>query len=155
MPKFGNKPQHLVWIRDHLDYPHKDFCLIWPFASVNNGYGVFLLDGKKHYVHRYICEQKKGPPPTPQHHASHSCNRGHEGCANHHHLRWKTRSENLLESSALLGPHKLGADQAREILRLKGIERSALTAKRFGVRECTIRDIWAGRTWKSVSQGTT
>lgn len=63
MPKHGNKPQHITWIRDHLDYPHADFCLIWPFASLNNGYGVFVLNGKKHYVHRYICEQKTRPAP--------------------------------------------------------------------------------------------
>lgn len=140
------------WIRDHLDYPHKDYCLIWPFGIGPGGYGQFVRDGKKIFAHRFICEVKNGPPPTPEHHATHSCNRGHDACANQHHLRWKTRSENMLEAP----PHhkiKLFPAQVEEIRTLKGIETASETAGRFGVRECTIRDIQAGRTWKRGSRG--
>jgi len=153
MPKFGNKPQHQIWIRDHLDYPHKDWCLIWPFPSTNNGYGTFFRDGKKHYVHRFICEMINGPAPSDQHQAAHSCNRGHHGCANPHHLSWKTRSENLLDSSIILRRFKLNRTQAEEIRSLKGLEQQCVTAQRYGVRECTIKDIQSGRTWKPLSIG--
>lgn len=86
----------MMWIRDHLEYPH-DYCLIWPFARGDNGYGSFGRQGKFIYTHRYICELVKGPPPTPEHQAAHSCGRGHEGCVNPKHLSWKTRAENQLD----------------------------------------------------------
>ena len=54
----------LRWIRDHLDYPHKDCCLIWPFGR-RAGYGFLIVDGRTHSAHRYICELKNGAPPAP------------------------------------------------------------------------------------------
>jgi hypothetical protein len=135
------------WIAEHLNYPHDDHCLIWPFGRVR-GYGSFGRNGKSIKAHRYICELKNGPPPTPEYHAAHSCNRGHHGCANPHHLIWKTRSENLLDSSAVLRRFKLNRTKAEEIRSLKGIEQQHITAQRFGVRECTVKDIQSGRTWK-------
>lgn len=152
MPRLGNKQQHQIWIRDHLDYPHKEWCLIWPFPTTNKGYGTFMRDGKKHYVHRVMCEAMNGPPPTPRHQAAHSCNRGHEGCVNPHHMSWKTRSENMRHSSEMLGPHKLQPEQAREIRTLKGVEPTHVTAQRFGVRQCTIEHIQQGRTWTNLSE---
>lgn len=139
----------LKWIADHLNYPHEDCCLIWPFASNNKGYGTISREKKKYYVHRIICELVNGPPPSPIHQATHSCNRGDEGCANPHHLRWKTRSENMFEAPEKARRLKITPDQAREIKGLKGIEHPAVTALRFGVHEATINDIHAGRTWKS------
>ncbi len=150
MPQFGNKPLHETWIRDHLDYPHSDWCLIWPFPGTNNGYGTLIKDRKKHYAHRLMCELVRGPAPTDDHQASHSCHRGHKGCVNPHHLRWKTRSENLLESSAALKRNKLTRAKADQIRTLKGIEPTNITAERFGVREATIKDVQAGRTWKPI-----
>lgn len=147
----GNSPL-MNWIKDHLDYPHKDYCLVWPFNAGNHGYPTFVREGKKHYVSRFICQTKHGPPPSPEHHAAHSCNRGHLGCLNHHHLSWKTRSENLLESTDEL-KRRLHPDQVQEIRDLKGLEPRHLTASRFGVRECTVKDIQAGRTWKTGAPG--
>lgn len=147
----GSSPV-MNWLKDHIDYPHESYCLIWPFGIGPGGYGQFVRDGKKIYAHRFICEIKNGPPPTPDHHAAHSCNRGHDACANHYHVRWKTRSENLKEAV----PHnkiKLFPAQVEEIRNLQGLETANVTAARFGVRECTIRDIQAGRTWKRGSRG--
>lgn len=64
-------------------------CVKWPFANTN-GYGSF----RGVAAHRFVCEQKHGPPPTPDHQAAHNCGKGREGCINPHHLRWATRSEN-------------------------------------------------------------
>lgn len=142
----GSSP-HMRWIRDALEYPHEDICLLWPFGGRNNGYGTFVRERKKVYVHRYICERIHGPAPGEGYQAAHSCNRGHEGCANPHHIRWKTRSENQLEAI----PHskrKLTPEQAREIRGLAGLEPWSITADRFGVRESTVRDIQAGRLWR-------
>jgi|SRR6185295_19632817 len=134
------------WIAEHLDYPHDDHCLIWPFGKVR-GYGSFGRNGKSIKAHRYICELKNGPPPTPEHHAAHSCNRGHDACVNPNHLRWKTPSENFKEAE----PHrklKLRPEQAREIRDLKGLEHATVTAERFGIAESTVRNIQAGRLWR-------
>jgi len=136
----------MKWIRDHLEYPHDDYCLIWPFGKVR-GYGSFGRNGKSIKAHRYICELKNGPPPTPEHHAAHSCNRGHDACVNHHHLRWKTPSANFKEAV----PHrklKLLPEQAKEIRDLKGLEHATITAERFGIAEVTVRNIQAGRLWR-------
>lgn len=133
------------WLRDHIDYPHKDYCLIWPFTRTF-GYGGFVRNGSRIPAHRYICELKNGPPPSDIHQAAHSCHRGTDGCVNPHHLRWKTPSENMLEAPSR-PKLKLCLDQAMEIRSLKGLEPNAATADRFGVTECTIRDIQDGRTW--------
>lgn len=70
-----------------------DECLIWPYARTPAGYGV--LDGHKiKVVSRRLCEEAYGPPPTPKHHAAHSCGNGHLGCVTRRHLSWKTPKEN-------------------------------------------------------------
>lgn len=43
------------FIRDHERYPHKEWCLIWPF-STTRGYGTFGYLGKGYYAHRFMCE---------------------------------------------------------------------------------------------------
>ena len=145
------KSQLMRWIRDHLDYPHKDYCLIWPFGRHKTGYGMMSLGQKKRTApHRYICEVIHGPPPSPKHHAAHSCGRGTDGCVNPHHVSWKTNSENQLDRQHKGGPrNKLTPEQAIEIRNLKGLEHDYVTAKRFGVTEITVRQIQAGKMWRN------
>lgn len=145
------KPRLLArWIEDHIDYPHADYCLIWPFGRGNSGYGIFHEDGKTHYAHRYICERKHGAPPTTKHQAAHSCNQGHMGCVNPHHLSWKTAGENQRDRGTDPRPRtKLTPDQILEIRSVFGIESSADTAARFNVTEATIRQIQYGKTWRT------
>src|SRR5690606_25191199 len=69
-------------------------CLIWPFAVAGDGYGVVYLDKERRYVHRAACEDRNGPPPSPDHEAAHSCGRGAQGCVSPGHLRWATHIEN-------------------------------------------------------------
>lgn len=46
-------------------------------------------------VAREICQQKNGPPPTPQHEAGHTCPHGEwDICVSPFHLQWMTRVEN-------------------------------------------------------------
>jgi hypothetical protein len=48
-------------------------------------------------VARWTCEQKNGPPPTPEHEAGHTCPGGErDDCVNPDHLTWMTRVENEL-----------------------------------------------------------
>lgn len=140
------------WIRDHLDYPHEDYCLLWPFARHVNGYCPIGRNGTNTYVHRYICKVIHGEPPTPKHHAAHSCGRGAEGCVNPRHLSWKTNSENQLERKPRPKRFKLTHEQVAEIRSLKSLERVTDTAARFGVTEVNIRQIQSGKIWRTDKQ---
>lgn len=142
------------WLLAHLDYPHKDWCLIWPFGRKGGGYVAIGSDNL--LVHRIVCEYRNGPALCSIHHAAHSCERGHDGCINPWHTSWKTPSENQLDRFQH-GPideprEKLTVEQVVIIRGLKGIETSDLTAARFGVCESNIRLIQAGKTWKVASQ---
>lgn len=138
------------WILFHLDYTPKDFCLIWPFSRKGGGYASISGDGL--LVHRIMCEARNGPPPTPEHHAAHSCERGHDGCVNSWHLDWKTPSENQLDrytGKPVAPSAKLNAEKVAEIRALNGLEHAETTAERYGVSESNVRLIWAGKTWRS------
>lgn len=141
------KSQSLPWIRDiALAYDHSA-CLIWPFGRTRDGYGLFGKDGKSYKAHRFICALVNGEPPDPSYHAAHSCGRGADGCVNPKHLSWKTPSENFKEGEKHRR-RKLNAEQVIEIRRLKDLERVQDVAARFGVTECNIRKIQAGKLWR-------
>lgn len=132
-----------------------DGCLLWPYGGTSSGYGLMTFYGKQEYVHRAICEEANGPPPTPQHEASHSCGNGHLGCVSRKHLSWKTPKENSADK-IIHGTHnrgersnfaKLTESQAREILALRGLETQASIARRYGVHRVTVHDIHTRRNW--------
>lgn len=56
---------------------------------------------------RIMCEVFHGPPPTPQHEASHLCGSDNWLCVHPWHLIWETRSENM---------KRMYADRRREVL---------------------------------------
>lgn len=132
-----------------------DDCLIWPFAKITQGYGEIRVDGIPRHVHRLVCEDVNGPPPTPKHQAAHSCGKGHEGCVTKGHLSWKTRLQN--KSDELIhgtrnrgerhGQAKLTEPEVLEILAIKCSEPIRSIAKRFGVTSGTISRIQTGKTW--------
>lgn len=137
----------MKWIAAHLSYDGEG-CLTWPFGCDGRGYGLLLRRGRSLKAHRYICEWVKGPPPSPKHHAAHSCGRGDQACVDQRHLDWKTPAANYKESA----PHpkyKLTLAQVLEIRPLKGVEKPNVTAARYGVTERTIRKIHNGDTWKT------
>ena len=72
----------------------RDECLTWPYTKNGGGYGQIRVGYKKLLVHRIVCEEVNGPPPTPKHEAAHNCGKGHLGCCAPKHLRWATRAEN-------------------------------------------------------------
>lgn len=85
------------WIEDHKDYPHQEYCLIWPFAResrVGRAMMGMASEGKSRWVHRIICEMVHGPAPADKPQAAHSCGNGDQGCVNPRHLSWASNSEN-------------------------------------------------------------
>lgn len=141
------------WIREHLDYPHSEWCLIWPFSRNESGRPVFGCPSVQ--VHRVMCEYRHGPAPEGQPWAAHECGNGHLACANPNHVTWKSTSENLRD----IARHgrrqqrfKLTPEKIDEIRALKDRARPADIAEQFGVTPNTIRDILAGRIWRNRNQ---
>jgi hypothetical protein len=141
----------IQWIRDHANYPHEEWCLIWPF-STTRGYGTFSYLGKSYYAHRFMCDLAKGRAPTSDHEAAHSC--GDSGCVNPRHLSWKTPTENLLDCRQH-GTHvrtrhgnigKITAEQAETIRSLKGVKTLRELAEEYGISESAVSNIWVGKT---------
>lgn len=129
-----------------------DDCLIWPFSCFNNGYAQMHEGGKAKLVHRRLCEEVNGPPPTPGHEAAHSCGHGMMGCVSKHHLSWKTSAENKADKHIhQTQSRKLTEEQAREILQLRGTIPIGEIARRFGVSYITVRKIHDRKTWKWLS----
>lgn len=141
------------FIRDHASYPHKDWCLVWPF-STTRGYGAFAFGarGKKYYAHRFMCELVHGLPPSDRHQAAHSC--GDTACVNPHHLSWKTPSENGMDNRKH-GTHvrsrygsagKITPEQAEAIRGQKDAKTLRELADEYGVSESCISNVWTGKT---------
>jgi hypothetical protein len=85
-------PQRFVEVALSSDL---ETCIIWPYSKDSDGYGWALLDGMTRSVHRYVCEKEHGPPIGERNQAAHSC--GEPACINRKHLRWATRSENMMD----------------------------------------------------------
>lgn len=149
-PQSPNGSGH-KWIMAHLGYDD-DWCLLWPFTPKSSGYGQFMLDGKFHQSHRYMCRMVHGEPPTEKHQAAHSC--GNPRCCNPRHLSWKTPSENQADREKH-GTHqngkrwKLTPAKVAAIRLLDGDEPVNVTAQRFGVTEASIRQIQTRQTWRT------
>lgn len=153
----GRKLASVEIVRALLRYT--DDCIIWPFSIAPDGHPMYSDGSGKTSLGRMMCEIKHGPPPTPQHHAAHSCGQGHEGCYNWAHLYWATPKENardtVLHGRSLKGMKnvnaKLSDDDVREIRRLIASGRTLTSiAKQYGMSLTPISSIRLGKTWKHV-----
>lgn len=141
-----------------LSYEGAD-CLIWPYATLPNGYGHLWVDGGDILASRYVCEKAHGPAPSAGHEAAHSCGNGNGGCISPGHLSWKTRAAN--EADKLLhGTHnrgerhsraKLTEGQVKEIRALRGTVTGAELAERYGISRWAIYDVLSGDNWAWLS----
>jgi hypothetical protein len=108
--KMAKEAKVRAWLLAHRDYPHEDWCLIWPFAcDRREGRAIANLDGER-LAHRVMCKMVKGPPPTDKPQATHSCGNGDQGCVNPRHLDWGSNSDNQYQRYAhgRTGPKRSG-----------------------------------------------
>ena len=147
------------WLVAHKDYAGDD-CLTWPFSRNQYGYGQLGFQGRGKKANRVMCELAHGKPPTPKHHAAHSCGNGHLGCVNPRHLKWKTPRENQLDRRRH-GTHR-GAKGSRatipletinDIRRSKQSESIEQTAARLGLTHGCVR-YWRDTTHAPAPPGT-
>lgn len=132
-----------------------DDCLIWPYAKNRGGYGAVAVEGKKWEVHRFVCIQRHGPPPSDKHCACHNCGNGHLGCCNPNHLRWDTQKGNFADKvrhgtytrGEAHSAAKLSQCQIEQIRLLAGEMPQAAIARQFGVASSTISAIVHRKVW--------
>lgn len=132
-----------------------DDCLVWPYGKDEDGYGKVSVNGKIKLAHRYVCTIVHGEPPSPEHHAAHSCGNGHLGCVNPGHLEWKTPAGNMADK-LIHDTHNRGERHVRskltendvlKILALRGVKMHREIAAEFGISEGYVSIIHAGRKW--------
>lgn len=147
------------YLRDIALNYEGDECLIWPYGRSANGYAQVRHDGQMRNVHRLICAETHGAPPTDEHVAAHSCGNGHEGCVTKRHLRWATPGENMADMIAhgrstrgeRSSNSKLTEDEVREIRRLRGTFSTIQLGQMFCVSDETVRCIHNGSAWAWLS----
>lgn len=148
----------MSWLRSHATFSDTAACLTWPFSRNGAGYGQLWQKRKLFRAHRLMCILAHGAPPTPSHHAAHSCGHGSDGCVNPHHLRWATKTENeadkRVHGTSNDGERhpmaKLTAPSVIEIRSLAGTLSHGEIADRFGVCRSAVTNIINRKNWRHV-----
>lgn len=127
-----------------------DECLLWPYARNDQGYPQFRRGKDIFYAHRVICEKVNGPSWKE---ATHSCNRGKDGCVNKRHLSWKTHTENMADKK-VHGTQVRGSDQngakltEDQVMAIRASTLSnRLTGIQFGVSPAQVSRIKNNQRW--------
>lgn len=154
----------MAFIRDVLLNTTSNACIAWPFGTRDDGRGIFHHNGWHGSASRAVCAIAHGPPPTPEHHAAHSCGKGHLGCVNPRHIRWATPKENMADQlihgtrqdyknmarGERVSTAKLTEDDVRQIRALKGIKKRIELARMFGIDPTQVWNIQTGRHWRHI-----
>lgn len=148
----GAKPVYRGHVRQFyhdtvLPYEGDD-CLIWPYNRGKKGYAVMMQDGKSLRISRVLCTEINGPPPTPKHHAAHTCGKGRDGCVTKGHLAWKTPSENEADKKIhgtffvpSFRKSKVDDAQVREIVALRGKMTQKAIGEKYGISGQAVSNI--------------
>lgn len=144
----------LAFIRAHVRHAGDD-CLIWPYGRYGNGYCAIIHEGVQTFAHRVMCKLAHGEPAYEDLEASHTCDKGHDGCVNPKHLVWETHVENHQRRRGR--PHTRNSEARvhnrstltpEQVLHVWRSDRSALDlAKECGVTRATIYAIRSGKKW--------
>lgn len=147
--KRGSKLQYL---EEAVATATPDECLIWPFSKLPNGYGYAQFQGKQQTAHRITLYFCSGEPPSPKHHAAHSCR--NRACFNPHHLSWKTCKENNNDDKLRDGTHPadiLSPLTLEDAIAIRSdVRRQCVIAADYGVSLGVIHRVKTHKSWKHV-----
>lgn len=129
-------------------------------CTIDDGYKIARMDGKKYRVHTLVLNAFTGPRPAGM--QGRHLN-GIKTDNRRDNLKWGTPKENSEDSvkhgHTSRGSHrpksKLSEENVREIRALVaagGISKCAI-ARKFGISEATVRDIMSRRLWKHLDWG--
>ena len=150
MKRIADKGSSETFLRLHMNY-NGDDCLLWPYRTVPTGYGLAVIGGVQKRASRWMCILVHGEPPSPRHHAAHSC--GNARCVNPRHIRWATPKENsddrLGHGTENRGSRsgKTHLTEADIIIIRAAPPNLAQLQMRFGVSKVCISKIRSGQRW--------
>lgn len=150
--------ERLVWLITNVGHAGET-CLIWPYARFKNGYGSMRHDGVHTTAHRVMCILVNGPPPTPKHHARHTCGRGESGCVHPGHVKWGDAKRNSADKrvhgtvnrGTRNGGAKLTGAIVREIRKLAKTMQKSTIARKFKVSDSMVGKIVRREKWAWLS----
>lgn len=108
------------WVDAHKSHQGNE-CLFWPYSRNDRGYAQFKIKGKAFSAVHLMCSLVHGKPPTPEHHAGHSCENGRHGCMNPGHLGWARYQQNE-DEKLIHGTGSRGAKKSALKLRLVDVK---------------------------------
>lgn len=146
-----------------VDRRGDDECWPWLGAKRKTGHGSFLLEGKVRSASAVALFLSGKPPRRGKTQALHSCD--NPMCCNPKHLRWGTYGDNIRDMVERDRGHKMpGSANPSSILSEGDVMRIfaerhrrgewgilASLGRKFGVSYTTIRNIWDGHSWSSVT----
>lgn len=157
--KIASRGEPELWMRSHVAYQGEQ-CLFWPFARTSDGVGrlgrhIEIGDFRTAQAPRAMCALAHGVPPFETAQAAHSCGKGHLGCINPRHLRWRSPAANTREKAAhgtqLRGERhafsRLSELQVRAVRVLSPQFSAPELAEIFGVHAWTVRNVIDRKTW--------
>lgn len=130
-----------------------DGCILWPFATMTNGYGSVQYEGRTHAANRVMLILERGVPASRRV-AAHKCR--NRNCVNPRHLRWATTSSNQKDRvrdgtsnrGAACGSSVLTDREVLEIVEKCGNGKSRqMVADEYSVTVWAVHDIMQGRSW--------
>lgn len=129
-------------------------CWLWSGCVSVHGYGQISIRNRRTLAHRKVWEVRQGEIP-PGLHLCHRCDT--PACVNPSHMFLGTQADNVADMhgkgrapsrrGVRAGRAKLTEAQVREIRAMRGGERAADTAARFGICTRQVHTIQSGQQW--------
>ncbi len=94
-----------------LENNDPDVCVVWPYRTNTEGYGLVEVGGRVRLAHQVVLEHAGEPQPRRGLEVRHLC--GVTSCVNRHHLKWGTRSENMRDRFRVHGDTMQGERKSR------------------------------------------
>lgn len=136
-----------------IKFNEDTWCWEWQASKLVTGYGIFALDSKRYYAHRYAYETFKESILNGNH-IDHLCH--NPSCVNPEHLDSVTRFENLSRSRKYLKERKF-CKNGHELIE-SNLDKYSL---RYGHKKCkicinnrqeknTIKQIYDKNEWQKI-----